>query len=63
MSKRSSIGFVLSGGRHADTLIQRGYADAGEFLDGSGAQRAPIRMRMRRHGDTGQPSYGPVAVG
>jgi NTE family protein len=34
---------------HAETLIQRGYADAREFLDGGGAERPPIRMRMHRH--------------
>ena len=36
---------------HADTLIQRGFADASEFLDGGGAERPPIRMRMHRHGE------------
>lgn len=34
---------------HADALIARAYADAGEFLDGGGAARPPIRMRMHRH--------------
>jgi NTE family protein len=33
----------------ADELIERGYADACEFLDGRGAERAPIRMRVHRH--------------
>lgn len=33
----------------ADTLIERAYADACEFLDGGGAERPPIRMRMHRH--------------
>ena len=37
---------------HADTLIERAHADACEFLDGGGAERSPIRMRMHRH-DTG----------
>ena len=36
---------------HADTLIQRGFADACEFLDSGGAERPPIRMRMHRHGE------------
>ena len=35
---------------HADQLIARARADAGEFLDGGGAERPPIRMRMHRHG-------------
>jgi NTE family protein len=34
---------------HAETLIQRSFADASEFLDGGGAERPPIRMRMHRH--------------
>jgi NTE family protein len=34
---------------HAETLIRRGHADACEFLDGGGAERPPIRMRMHRH--------------
>jgi len=34
---------------HADELIERGYADACEFLDGGGAERPPIRMRAHRH--------------
>lgn len=33
----------------AGTLIERGYADACEFLDSGGAERPPIRMRMHRH--------------
>ena len=33
----------------ADVLIERGYEDAAEFLDGGGAERPPIRMRMHRH--------------
>jgi len=37
---------------HADTLIQRGFADAGEFLAGGGAERPAIRMRMYRHGES-----------
>jgi hypothetical protein len=28
---------------------QRGYADACEFLDGGGAERPPIEMRIHRH--------------
>jgi NTE family protein len=35
---------------HANLLIDRAYADACEFLDGGGAERPPIRMRMHRHG-------------
>lgn len=35
---------------HAGALIDRAYADACEFLDGGGAQRPPIRMRMHSHG-------------
>lgn len=33
----------------AETLIQRGYADASRFLDSGGAERPAIRMRMHRH--------------
>jgi NTE family protein len=35
---------------HAGLLIDRAYADACEFLDGGGAERAPIRMSMHGHG-------------
>jgi NTE family protein len=35
---------------HATLLIDRAYADACKFLDGGGAERSPIRMRMHRHG-------------
>ncbi len=35
---------------HAHLLIDRAYADACEFLDGGGAERPPIRMRMHSHG-------------
>lgn len=34
---------------HADVLIRQAHADACEFLDGGGATRRPIRMRMHRH--------------
>jgi NTE family protein len=34
---------------HAETLIERGYDDACEFLDSGGAKRPPIRLRMSRH--------------
>jgi NTE family protein len=34
---------------HARLLIDRAYADACEFLDGGGAERPPIRMRMHGH--------------
>jgi NTE family protein len=34
---------------HANLLIDRAYADAFEFLDGGGAERPPIRMRMHGH--------------
>ncbi|HEU4979157.1 MAG TPA: patatin-like phospholipase family protein [Solirubrobacteraceae bacterium] len=34
---------------HAQALIDRAYADACEFLDGGGAGRPPIRMRMHGH--------------
>jgi len=34
---------------HADVLIERAYADARAFLDGGGAARGPIRMRMHGH--------------
>ena len=37
---------------HADELIERSLADARAFLDGGGAERPAIRMRMHRHGDT-----------
>lgn len=33
---------------HADELIARSLSDAREFLDGGGAERPPIGMRMRR---------------
>jgi NTE family protein len=48
---------------HADTLIQRSYSDAREFLDGGGAQRPPIRMRMRRHTSAARNPNDRVAVG
>lgn len=32
---------------HADLLIERGYEHPCEFLDGGGADRPPIRMRMQ----------------
>src|ERR1700694_3669971 len=47
---------------HADTLIHRGYSDAREFLDGGGAQRPRIRVRMRRHTTTARNPNDPVAV-
>lgn len=34
---------------HANLLIDRAYTDACEFLDGGGAERPPIRMRMHEH--------------
>ena len=34
---------------HAGELIELAYADACEFLDGGGAERPPIRMRMHGH--------------
>jgi NTE family protein len=34
---------------HARLLIDRAYTDASEFLDGGGAERPPIRMRMHGH--------------
>jgi NTE family protein len=34
---------------HADELIDRSLADSRRFLDGGGAKRPPIRMRMHRH--------------
>lgn len=34
---------------HADALIGCSYADACRFLDGGGATRPPIRMRLHRH--------------
>ncbi len=34
---------------HADMLIEQAHGDAREFLDGGGATRPPIRMRMHRH--------------
>jgi NTE family protein len=34
---------------HAQLLIDCAYADACEFLDGGGAERPPIRMRMHDH--------------
>jgi NTE family protein len=38
----------------ADMLIERAYADACEFLDGGGAGRPPIHMRMHGHSSPGQ---------
>lgn len=35
---------------HASLLIERAYEDACAFLDGGGAEQAPIHMRMHRHG-------------
>jgi NTE family protein len=32
---------------HPDLLVERGYATACDFLDGGGADRPPIRMRMQ----------------
>jgi hypothetical protein len=58
MSKRSPSGFD-----HADTRIQLGYSDARGFLDGGGAERPPIRMRMDRYTATTRTPYGPVALG
>src|SRR3954447_17092386 len=37
---------------HAGLLIDLAYSDACEFLDGGGAERAPIRMHMHRHGSS-----------
>jgi NTE family protein len=37
----------------AQLLMDRAYADACEFLDGGGAERPPIRMRMHSHDDSG----------
>jgi NTE family protein len=34
---------------HAEELMQRGYLDACDFLDGGGAAKPPIRMRVHRH--------------
>jgi NTE family protein len=34
---------------HAEELVERSFADAGTFLDGGGAERPPIRMRVHRH--------------
>jgi NTE family protein len=41
---------------HAGTLIDRAYEDACEFLDGGGAGRPPIRMRMHGHGREAAPA-------
>jgi len=38
----------------ADMLIERAYADSCEFLDGGGAERPPIHMRMHGHSSPGQ---------
>jgi hypothetical protein len=43
------LAIAPTGFAHAELLIQRGNADACEFLDGGGADRPPIRMRMHRH--------------
>jgi NTE family protein len=45
----------------ADSLIDRAYDDAVEFLDGGGAERPPIRMRMHRH-DTQASKLPPLAA-
>jgi hypothetical protein len=43
-------------------LISRGYDDARDFLDGGGAARPPIRMRMHPDGDpTGKERAAAVA--
>src|SRR3954447_848502 len=34
---------------HADELVERSLANARDFLDGGGAERPPIRMRMHQH--------------
>jgi NTE family protein len=34
---------------HAEELVERSLADARTFLDGGGAERPPIRMRVHRH--------------
>jgi NTE family protein len=47
---------------HADNLIQRSYSDAQEFLDGGGAQRPLVRMRMHRHTSFGPKAKEPVAA-
>ena len=47
---------------HTDTLIQRSYSDAQDFLDAGGAQRPPIRMRMHRHTSTALNTNDPVAA-
>ena len=44
---------------HADALIERGHADAGDFLDSGGEERPPIRMRMHRH--DARPRTAPAA--
>jgi hypothetical protein len=43
------LAIAPTGFAHAELLIQRGNADACEFLDGGGADRPPIRMHVYRH--------------
>jgi NTE family protein len=45
---------------HPDLLIERSLADTRAFLDGGGAERPPIRMRMHRH-RPGAPVGGTLA--
>jgi NTE family protein len=41
---------------HADELIGRALTDARAFLDGSGEDRPPIRMRGHRHAPATEPA-------
>jgi NTE family protein len=43
----------------ADELIERGYADACEFLDSGGAERPPIRMRAHTHAPSASQENAP----
>lgn len=58
MSKRPPIAF----GR-ADTRIQLGYSDTRGFLDGGGAERSPICIRMHRYTATARTPNDPAALG
>ena len=47
---------------HAEELIERSLADARTFLDGGGAERPPIRMRMHRHSPPRSGKKRPASV-
>jgi NTE family protein len=46
----------------AEVLIERALDDSREFLDSGGEDRAPIRMRMHRHGEAPERLRGAKAA-